>query len=241
MEEPLPAPPADTSDDDHRDTLGATPAERLSLLVDRERVARAGARGSLDERVASLAGALRRARFENAERSAAVSDLRAAEIARLELLGEALAPVLAQAPEDCDIFDVGVAPGERPRLFIDHIGFVEMDRDRRTYRFLQDTRHGRVTIRESDSVDALVEAITGYIAHRLIEREKALAIDYASGGAAQALFAAHEKTTVRDNDASLSGKITRGAAFIAEFFGAAAFFAFLAVLAAWIYRVYLAN
>jgi hypothetical protein len=245
MEEPLPAPPADTRDDDRKGASDATPAERLSLLVERERVARTGANGSLDERMASLAGALRRARLENAERSAAISDLRAAEIARLEMLGDALAPVLAQLPDDCDIFDVGVAPAERPRLFIDQIGFVEMDRDRRTSRFLQDTRHGRVALCESDSAEELVEAITAYIAHRLIEREKALAIDYASGGAAQALAvtaaAARNKATARDTDSSFSSKVSRAAAFIAEFFGAAAFCALLTVLGAWIFRTYFTS
>ena len=114
-----------------------------------------------------------------------------------------------------------------------------MDRDRRTYRFLQDTRHGRVALCESDSAEELVEAITAYIAHRLIEREKALAIDYASGGAAQALAvkaaAARNKATARDTASSFSGKVSRAAAFVAEFFGAAAFFALLAVLGAWIF------
>lgn len=244
MEEPLPAPPADARDAEQIN-LPPTPAERLTLLVERERAVRKGSKGSLDERMASLAGALRRARLENAERSAAICDLRAAEIARLEMLSDALAPVLAQVPRDCDIFDVGVAPTERPRLFIDQLGFVEMDHDRRTYRFLQDTRHGRVTLRESDSIDEIVETITGYIAHRLIEREKALAADYASGGAAQALgvkvAAAREKANAREEDKSRAGRLTRVAAFIAEFFGAAAFFAFLTVLAAWIYRAYFAS
>ncbi|MGD9544853.1 MAG: hypothetical protein AB7F41_06680 [Methylocystis sp.] len=244
MEEPLPAPPADTRDADTKNP-SLTPAERLAVLVERERVARKGSKGSLDERMASLAGALRRARLENAERSAAVADLRGAEIARLEMLSDALAPVLAQVPRECDIFDVGVAPTEQPRLFIDQIGFVEMDRDRRTYRFLQDTRHGRVTLCESDSIDEAVEAITGYIAHRLIEREKALAIDFASGGAAQTLgvkvAAARERAKARDNDPSPAARLRRVAAFIAEFFGAAAFFALLAVLATWIYRAYFLN
>ena len=45
MEEPLPAPPADTRDDDQPHASDATPAERLSLLVERERVARKGANG----------------------------------------------------------------------------------------------------------------------------------------------------------------------------------------------------
>lgn len=245
MEEPLPAPPTDTRDAIQTDGSPATPAERLSLLVERERFARRGAKGSLDERMASLAGALRRARLENAERSGAISDLRAAEIARLEMLSDALAPVLAQLPSDCDIFDVGVAPSERPRLFIDQLGFVELDRDGRTYRFLQDTRHGRVTLRESDSIDDLVEGITSYIAHRLIEREKALAVDYASGGAAQALGvavpAAREKPIARENGKSLVARSANAAVFVTEFFGAAAFFALLAVLAAWIYRAYFSS
>jgi len=244
MEEPAPAPPADTRDADQK-SASLTPAERLSVRVERERATRRGANGSLDERMASLAGALRRARLENAERSAALSDLRAAEIARLEILSDAMAPVLAQLPRDCDIFDVGIAPTERPRLFIDQLGFVEMDRDRRTYRFLQDTRHGRVTLRESDGIDEIVDVITSYIAHRLIEREKALAVDYASGGAAQALgvkvAAARDKAAAREKDGSLTGRTVRAAAFIAEFFGAAAFFALVAVLAAWIYRAYLAS
>lgn len=245
MEEPLPAP-SDVTHGVGPKNAAPTPAERLSLLVERERVARKGPKGTLDERMASLAGALRRARLENAEQSAALTDLRAAEIARLEILSDALAPVLAQVPQDCDIFDVGVAPSERPRLFIDQIGFVEMDRDRRTYRFLQDTRHGRVTLRESDDVEELVDAITSYIAHRLIEREKALAVDYASGGAAQALgvrmAAVRRATTGPEKTAQpLTEKVFRAFLFFIEFLGSAAFFGMLAVLAIWLYRAYVVK
>src|SRR5260370_13100627 len=60
------------------------------------------------------------------------------------------------------------------------IGFVEMALDRRTYRFLQDTRHGRVLIAEGERVDKLVAAITNYIGRRLVERELALASDWRS-------------------------------------------------------------
>ena len=60
-----------------------------------------------------------------------------------------------------------IAYGERPRLFIDMIGFVEMGHDRRSYRFLQDTRHGRVLIAETERIDRAVAAITNYIARRL--------------------------------------------------------------------------
>ena len=126
-------------------------------------------------RLSGLSAALRTARIEEAERSQVVGDLRDAEMARLDLLREMLEPVLAQVPPDVDLFDTGMVPGEHPRLFIDMIAFVEMGRDRRTYRFLQDRRDGRVVLAESDSVGLMLSALTAYIARRLIEREKMLA------------------------------------------------------------------
>jgi hypothetical protein len=128
----------------------------------------------------SLKAAIRRARVENAEQGEAVADLHHAEIARLELLEEAVRPVLDQAPEGVEMFDPGISRGERPRLFLDMIGFVDLGHDRRTYRFFQDTRHGRVLIAESESVDRIAAAVTNYIARRLIEREQALASDWRS-------------------------------------------------------------
>ncbi len=125
----------------------------------------------------TLKAAIRKARIEQAERSDVITDLRGAENTRLELLQEAVNLVLDEVPRDVDLFDSGLVPGPRPRLFIDMLAFVEMARDRRTYRFLLDTRHGRVTILESDQLGAMVEAITNYIARRLIEREQALASD----------------------------------------------------------------
>lgn len=123
----------------------------------------------------SLTEALRAARLDEAERSQALGDLRGAELARLDLLREALDPVLAQIPAEIDLFDTGVVPGERPRLFIDMIAFVEMGRDRRTYRFLQDSRHGRTLLAENESVGTMLDVVTRYIARRLVEREKILA------------------------------------------------------------------
>ncbi|MGD1037132.1 MAG: hypothetical protein ABR878_08030 [Roseiarcus sp.] len=131
----------------------------------------------------SLQAAIRRARVESAEQSQAVADLREAEIARLELLLEAIRPVLDQAPEGVALFDPGIAYGERPRLFLDMIGFVDLGHDRRTYRFFQDTRHGRVLIAESVLIERIVAAMTNYIARRLVEREQALASDWRSGAA----------------------------------------------------------
>ena len=49
-----------------------------------------------------------------------------------------------------------------------------MGRDKRQYRFVQDTRFGRIVIAESHDVAKIVDAVTDYIARRMIEREHAL-------------------------------------------------------------------
>ena len=122
-----------------------------------------------------LASAIRRARVENAERAEAIADLREIEMGRLALLESALKPVVAQAPPDVDMFDLALARGDHPRLFVDMIAFVDMAHDRRTYRLHQDTRSGRVLIAESQSIEAITAAVASYVARRLIERERALA------------------------------------------------------------------
>lgn len=121
-----------------------------------------------------LRAAVRKARIEEAERSGVTAELRGAEIARLEMLQETLQPVFADLPRDADLFDVGLIPGEKPRLFVDMVAFVEMARDRRTYRFIQETRAGRMLIAEGDKVDPVAEAVTAYLGRRLVERERAL-------------------------------------------------------------------
>jgi len=125
----------------------------------------------------ALRSAMRRARVEQAERAGVTAELRGAEIVRLDMLFEAFKPILAQVPAEIDMFDAGLTPGERPRLFVDMIAFVEMAHDRRVYRFVQDTRHGRVTLAENERIEAMVEAMTDYVARRLVERQLALAAD----------------------------------------------------------------
>lgn len=126
-----------------------------------------------------LAAALRTARAQDAERTYAINDLRILAMTRLTLLRDALAPVLRQVPDDVDLFDVGLMPGDPPRLFVDMIAFVEIGHDRH-FRLFQNRRHGRVMITEADTVDRAVDAVTAYIARRLIERDKALASDLAA-------------------------------------------------------------
>ncbi len=122
-----------------------------------------------------LKDALRKARVDQAERTGVVVDLHDAEVARLELLNEALDPVFAEVPNEVDIFDRGISRGETPRLWIDFIAHVAMGRDKRIYRFVQDTRYGRKVLAETGNVVEMVDAVTRYLAQRLVERERALA------------------------------------------------------------------
>src|ERR1700712_4314497 len=122
-----------------------------------------------------LRDALRKARIEAADRTGVVVDLRDAEVARLEILSEALDPLFAQIPEQVDLFDRGISQGDTPRLWIDVVAHVMMGRDKRIYRFVQDTRFGRIVIAEAHDVAAIVNAVTDYVARRMIEREHALA------------------------------------------------------------------
>jgi len=134
-----------------------------------------------------LKEAVREARIESAERSAVVVDLRDADVARLELLNDALDPLFREIPGDVELFDLGVSKGDVPRLWIDVVAHVEMGRDKRQYRFVQDTRYGRAVLAESYEVPALVEAVRRYVARRLVERERALSDD-AGKGVAQAVL-----------------------------------------------------
>src|SRR3954469_4928489 len=121
-----------------------------------------------------LRDALRQARIEAADRTGVVVDLRDAEVARLDILNEALDPLFAQIPDRVDIFDRGISQGDTPRLWIDIVAHVVMGRDKRQYRFVQDSRFGRIVIAESHDAPVIVEAVTNYVARRMIEREQAM-------------------------------------------------------------------
>ena len=121
-----------------------------------------------------LKEAMHEARVEAAERTSVVVDLRDAEWARLELLNDALDPLFAEIPSDVDLFDRGVSRGETPRLWIDAVAHVAMGRDKRAYRFLHDTRVGRRVLAESHEIPDIVQAVTTYVARRIVERQRAL-------------------------------------------------------------------
>ena len=121
-----------------------------------------------------LMQAMRQARVEAAERTSVVVDLRDAEVARLELLNEALDLLFGEIPPEVELFDRGINRADTPRLWIDSVAHVAMGRDKRIYRFLHDTRVGRRVLAESHDIADIVQAITAYVARRLVERQRAL-------------------------------------------------------------------
>src|SRR5260370_13816873 len=102
----------------------------------------AAAAGESDQQ-SPLKQAIHAARIEAAERTSVVVDLRDAEVARLELLNEALDPLFADIPPEVDLFDRGISRGETPRLWIDAVAHVVMVLDTRSYRFPHASRMGR--------------------------------------------------------------------------------------------------
>ncbi|MGC1541837.1 MAG: hypothetical protein WA808_18865, partial [Xanthobacteraceae bacterium] len=67
---------------------------------------------------------MHQARIEAAERTGVVVDMRDAEVARLELLNEALDPLFADIPPEIELFDRGVSRGDTPRLWIDSVAHI---------------------------------------------------------------------------------------------------------------------
>ncbi|MCC6736919.1 MAG: hypothetical protein IT534_12445 [Bauldia sp.] len=159
-----------------------------------------GARGPGNVR--SLNDALRKVRIAEADRTDGVVDLQEAERARLDILAEELRSVFAEVPADNDQFILKVAGGPQPRLWIDATSFVMVGRDRRTYRFLKDTRLGRTIVLESNSIDDVADTVTNYVAERIIERERAVEGDWLVKRLARDGAARRGKGAVASDDAA---------------------------------------
>ncbi len=119
-----------------------------------------------------LAGAIRDVKNAAADRDDVVVELREASRMRLDLLAAELAPIFSEVPGDIDLFDFTISSGLQPRLWIDAVSHVTMGRDRRTYRFLKDTRLGRVVLAESANVKPVADQVARYVAERIVERQR---------------------------------------------------------------------
>ncbi|MEZ2329318.1 hypothetical protein AB6802_06315 [Mesorhizobium sp. RCC_202] len=136
-----------------------------------------------------LADAVRDVKNAFADRDDVIVEMRDAHRMRLELLATELAPVFADVPADMDNFDFAVSSGLQPRLWIDAVSHVAMGRDRRTYRFLKDTRIGRVVLAESSDMKPVADAVTRYVAERVVERQRMM-----EGGIESAMPGVHRPT-----------------------------------------------
>lgn len=121
-----------------------------------------------------LGDVIRDVKNASADRDDVVVELREASRMRLDLLANELTPIFADVPADVDMFDFTVSSGLQPRLWIDAVAHVSLGRDRRTYRFLKDTRIGRVVLAEATDIRPVADQVTRYIAERLVERERML-------------------------------------------------------------------
>lgn len=134
-----------------------------------------------DEPGDRLRQALRQARLAEAAHLDAILDLQSAEALRLQVLKDDLAAIVGGRPETSDIIDLALVPGPPPRLWIDMVSYVLMAPDPRTYRFQQDVPSGHEILLETTDRQAVVEAVTAYVAHRLIERQRALGAPATAG------------------------------------------------------------
>ena len=119
-----------------------------------------------------LAEAVREVKNLIADRDDVVVEMREASRMRLELLAQELQPVFDETPKDLEQFDFTISSGLQPRLWIDATAHVAMGRDRRVYRFVRDTRLGRVVLAESAEMKTVAARVIRYVAERLIERQR---------------------------------------------------------------------
>ena len=122
--------------------------------------------------VIALEDAIRDVRLNAAERGDVVVELREASRARMELLVKELEATIQSVPTDDDQFDFALSSGQNPRLFVDATAHIGLARDRMTYRFVRDSRLGRVVLEESRDLKTIADRVTRYVAERIVERQR---------------------------------------------------------------------
>ena len=151
-----------------------------------------------------LGDAIRDVKNIAADKADVVVDIREASRTRLEMLVHGLEPVFAEVPADDPSFDFVISNGEQPRLWIDAVAHVALGRDRRTYRFVRDTRLGRVVLAETADLQTVVDQVTLYIAERMVERQRMI------DGDVLPLPRGAQKLPRREGDASTAGSFWKG-------------------------------
>lgn len=120
-----------------------------------------------------LQTAMAEAREAQAMRFDAVSEVHHRETARLDALADELAPVFAEIPESNALFVCKLVAGEPPRLWIDVLCYVALAEDGRTFRLIMNAREGQRILAETKEIPAMAGHVTSYVAHRIIDMERA--------------------------------------------------------------------
>ena len=131
----------------------------------------------------SLREAIRKARFDEAERLDITADRRDGEIARLELLKAELETVFAEIPARDDRFNLVLVPSRPARLWIDLFTYAAVDDGSGAYLFVRNSENGRRTLFSSSNVADMADRITRHMAHEIVRRER---LEAALTGPAQA-------------------------------------------------------
>ena len=134
----------------------------------------------------SLREAIRKARFDEAERLDITADRRDGEIARLELLKAELETVFAEIPARDDRFNLVLVPSRPARLWIDLFTYAAIDDGSGAYLFVRNSENGRRTLFSSSNVADMAARITRHMAHEIVRRER---LEAALTGPAQGKFA----------------------------------------------------
>lgn len=134
----------------------------------------------------SLREAIRKARFDEAERLDVTADRRDGEIARLELLKAELETVFAEIPARDDRFNLVLVPSRPARLWIDLFTYAAVDDGSGAYLFVRNSENGRRTLFSSSNVADMADRITRHMAHEIVRRER---LEAALTGPAQGKFA----------------------------------------------------
>lgn len=135
---------------------------------------------------------------------------------RLELLANELTPIIAEVPDGTDLFDFAISSGLQPRFWIDAIAHVSMGRDKRTFRFLKDTRLGRVVVSESTDLKTVANAVTRYLAERIVERQRLMEGEVVEYGKPQRFEAKEVRRTPEAERRSEGGPLNAENSAIAE-------------------------
>ena len=138
-----------------------------------------GAR-EIERGVLDLAKSMDRVKNRQADRDDVVVEMLSAKKGRLELLAEDLSDVIDSIPDDVEIFECGLTNGENPRLWVDITSFVRLAKDGRTYEFVKDTRLGRTILASFKNREKMGQAVTDYVAERILERERAIEGEWVS-------------------------------------------------------------